>query len=341
MIDKTVKYRDWILKGYFNEFSDFNGCQYFVLAEKYPAQSEQNSIFTEISSITLIAILTKFKSLDKFPLDSFQDLTFDKAIARIILELQKADERYDAVISDKGDLDENEIKDSHIRYLILKYLNHNRLNFPEDYKEVAFNVRGFSALLGITGKRVAYNLSSLLEDKSIESESDIEKIISDGFCYITDKGIEAFENQPKIHLNINNDEFCDIAISFAGEDRGIAEEIAQKLNDNGIDVFYDNYEKGKFRGANLYNHLNEVYYEKAKYCLMVISENYKRKLWYRNDRKSDQERAFKENQEYILPLKLDDVSIPGVDDTIGYIDWNKTSSDEIVEILTEKVSEWE
>ena len=35
----------------------------------------------------------------------------------------------------------------------------------------------------------------------------------------------------------------DIAISFAGENRAIAEEIAEKLTSSGIKVFYDSYEK--------------------------------------------------------------------------------------------------
>jgi len=131
----------------------------------------------------------------------------------------------------------------------------------------------------------------------------------------------------------------DIAISFAGEDREVAEEIAEKLKVSGTRVFYDNYEKATLWGKDLYEHLNEVYKNKATYCLMVISENYKDKQWTNHERKAAQARAFSQNKEYILPLKLDDTEIPGLNETIGYVDFRKSSSEEVVNLLKDKLKE--
>jgi hypothetical protein len=50
----------------------------------------------------------------------------------------------------------------------------------------------------------------------------------------------------------------DIVISFAGEDRQVAEEIAVELKNNGIRVFYDNFEKADLWGKDLYEHLIDV-----------------------------------------------------------------------------------
>lgn len=131
----------------------------------------------------------------------------------------------------------------------------------------------------------------------------------------------------------------DIAISFAGEDRLVAESIAEKLKKGGIRVFYDSYEKATLWGKDLYEHLNDVYKNKAKYCLMVISNSYRDKQWTNHERKAAQARAFSQNKEYILPLKLDDAEIPGLNETIGYVDFRTSNSHEVVMLLKSKLKE--
>lgn len=68
----------------------------------------------------------------------------------------------------------------------------------------------------------------------------------------------------------------DIVISFAGEDRQVAEEITVELKNNGIRVFYDNFEKADLWGKDLYEHLIDVYKNKSKYCLMILSKYYEK-----------------------------------------------------------------
>lgn len=131
----------------------------------------------------------------------------------------------------------------------------------------------------------------------------------------------------------------DIAISFAGEDREVAESIAEKLKSQGINVFYDSYEKATLWGKDLYVHLNDVYKNKAKFCLMIISEKYRDKQWTNHERKAAQARAFSQNKEYILPLKLDDTEIPGLNETIGYVDYRQSNSEEVVDLLNDKLKE--
>lgn len=129
----------------------------------------------------------------------------------------------------------------------------------------------------------------------------------------------------------------DIAISFAGEDRSIASEIAQKLQHEGVKVFYDDYEKANLWGKDLYDYLAEVYSNHARYCVMILSASYERKLWTNHERQNAQERAFRERKEYILPVRLDDTRIPGIRDTVGYIDLRNTSLDELVGMIMVKL----
>lgn len=130
----------------------------------------------------------------------------------------------------------------------------------------------------------------------------------------------------------------DLAISFAGEDRVIAEKIADQLKFLGYSIFYDKYEQANLWGKDLYAHLNDVYSNKAKYCLMIISSSYQKKHWTNHERQAAQAKAFKQNEEYILPLRLDNTEIPGINITVGYVDYNNTGFDQTIKLLVDKIS---
>jgi len=129
----------------------------------------------------------------------------------------------------------------------------------------------------------------------------------------------------------------DIAISFAGEDRAIAEQIARSLRKRGLSVFYDMYEQATLWGKDLYVHLDEVYSAKARFCVMLLSEHYARKLWTNHERQSAQARAFQQREEYILPVRLDGTEIPGIRPTVGYVDLRHITMEHLVMLLEEKL----
>ena len=130
----------------------------------------------------------------------------------------------------------------------------------------------------------------------------------------------------------------DVAISFAGDDRIVAEAFAVAFRRLGLSVFYDDFEQAELWGKDLYGHLTSVYSDDAKFCLMIISEHYARKQWPTHERRAAQVRAFRENREYILPLRLDDTKIEGVLDTTAYIDYRSVSQERIVELVLEKIA---
>jgi len=91
-------------------------------------------------------------------------------------------------------------------------------------------------------------------------------------------------------------------------------------------------------GKDLYEHLAWVYKDAARYCVMFLSRHYAKKLWANHERKNAQARAFREQKEYILPVRIDDTEIPGIPETIGYVDSRKVSIEQICELLTEKLN---
>ena len=131
----------------------------------------------------------------------------------------------------------------------------------------------------------------------------------------------------------------DVALSFAGEDRHYAQELAELLKNNGYKVFYDEYAQVQLWGENLHDKFSEIYKNKSRYCVMFVSEHYARKLWTNHERRSAQARALEESVAYILPVRLDDAEIPGILPTVAYLDLRSVSIDEIYQALAEKLSD--
>lgn len=129
----------------------------------------------------------------------------------------------------------------------------------------------------------------------------------------------------------------DVALSFAGEDRDYVEKVAKCLIAAKINVFYDKYEEAVLWGKDLYVHLQDVYRNKAKFCMMFLSASYAKKVWTNHERQAAQARAFEENREYILPVKLDDTEIPGILPTQGYVDGRVKTPEDICRLLLIKL----
>lgn len=129
----------------------------------------------------------------------------------------------------------------------------------------------------------------------------------------------------------------DVALSFAGEDRKYVEQVAHFLKKMGFRVFYDKYEVVSLWGKDLYVHLREIYQDKSRFTVMFISKHYADKLWTTHERQSAQARAFRERREYILPVRFDDTEIPGLVETIGYIDLTGTKPRHLAELIKQKV----
>lgn len=70
---------------------------------------------------------------------------------------------------------------------------------------------------------------------------------------------------------------------------------------------------------------------------MLLSAHYAEKQWTSHERRAAQSRAFTENREYILPVRIDDTLIDGFLDTTAYVDARKKSPEQIAELVVAKV----
>ena len=116
-----------------------------------------------------------------------------------------------------------------------------------------------------------------------------------------------------------------VAISFAGENREIAEALANCLTQFDVLVFYDRStaETSTLWGKNGHEHFYDVYENRALYCLIIFSEHYldPNNEWTKIEFEAARKRQRRE-QEYILLLKVDDTNVPcGLPKTVLYFPW--------------------
>lgn len=109
----------------------------------------------------------------------------------------------------------------------------------------------------------------------------------------------------------------DLAISFAGEQRHLALSISSRLDASGYSIFYDGFEAAQLWGSELPVKLGEIYEKQARFCLILASHEYVNKMWTNVERRFAISRAISVNTDYVLPIKIDDSTLPGLPPTIG------------------------
>jgi TIR domain len=134
------------------------------------------------------------------------------------------------------------------------------------------------------------------------------------------------------------EERYDVALSFAGENRAYVEQVAELLRVRGIRVFYDDFEKVSLWGKNLVDHLAQVYQHRSRFVVMFISAHYVAKAWPKHERQHAQARAILAKEEYILPTRFDDTEVPGLTNTVGYIDLKTTSPAQLADLISAKLA---
>jgi len=123
----------------------------------------------------------------------------------------------------------------------------------------------------------------------------------------------------------------DVALSFAGEDRDIALELARRLHACGQRVFFDRFEE--LWGEDLAAKLHEVYGSQSRYCVVLVSRHYVEKPWTNHERRILLARSLRDRSPFLLPIRIDDSELPGLPDVIAYKDLRIDSLEQIVASL--------
>lgn len=130
----------------------------------------------------------------------------------------------------------------------------------------------------------------------------------------------------------------DVAISYAGPQRELAQALAEKVREAGFRVFFDGYYPEELWGKDLAEYFDRVFRRDSRYCVILASKHYLESMWAIHERRSAVARSIKERgQEYILPIMVEKVEVPGLPPTIGYVTLDDYPLDRIADMLVAKL----
>jgi hypothetical protein len=146
--------------------------------------------------------------------------------------------------------------------------------------------------------------------------------------------------QPMVSKPVEIPKFdFDVAVSFAGTERTHAERLASLVKEAGFRVYYDNYYPEQLWGKDLVVFFDDIYRKRSKFCVIFVSQEYLSRMFTNHERKSAQARAIEEKgNEYILPIKVDEIDLPGLQPTVGYLSLKQYDIEKIAEILIKKLN---
>jgi len=80
-------------------------------------------------------------------------------------------------------------------------------------------------------------------------------------------------------LGVEFENRYDFALSFAGEDRAVAEEFFRQLQDAESEVFYDKNEEHRILAVDVEEYLRPIYQSEARFVIVLLSAWYPKKIW--------------------------------------------------------------
>jgi len=130
----------------------------------------------------------------------------------------------------------------------------------------------------------------------------------------------------------------DVALSFAGAQRGYVEQVAQALKARRLRCFYDADEQIELWGRYLAEELPAIYGEQAAAVVVFISAEYADRDWTRHERRVALGRALRERREYVLPARFDDTPLPGLLSDMGTVNLRDRTPEQFAAMIAAKLA---
>lgn len=128
----------------------------------------------------------------------------------------------------------------------------------------------------------------------------------------------------------------DFALSFAGDERALARDLAHHLTRAGVRVFFDETFEHEMLGLDGADYLNRVFFEQSRYCIALISENYEGRAWAQLERRAAMAREHVSGLGFLLPVLVDATRPKWLLPTRIYFDLAERSIPDLVEVLLRK-----
>ena len=130
----------------------------------------------------------------------------------------------------------------------------------------------------------------------------------------------------------------DYAISFAGENRGIARAIADQLEILDCSVFYDEFFEANYLGKAWHKSFMEIFSDKSRFIVCLLDRLHLDKIWPTFERECFAPRV---PEAAVIPIYLDDTAFPGIPkDIVGIwfrVDNAKEQEQELGNRVTDEI----
>lgn len=144
-------------------------------------------------------------------------------------------------------------------------------------------------------------------------------------------------------LGVEFENRYDFALSFAGEDRSVAEELFRQLQDAESEVFYDKNEQHRILAVDIEEYLRPIYQSEARFVLVLLSRSYPKKVWTKFESDQFKER-FKTGD--VVPVWFSDAPVGIFDESrrVGGLTFDVSipigqEVERIVQILLQKLGD--
>lgn len=129
----------------------------------------------------------------------------------------------------------------------------------------------------------------------------------------------------------------DIAISYAGEEEGLASDLYRLLRKNDMEVFFVKPYNVYLFGKHLTPETKNIFGPHTRFVVPIISKHYVKKYWPKFEfniaKKEEKHRRF----EFILPIILDDVHLEGLESDLVHINIRKEGIFSTADIICQKL----
>ncbi|WP_197440158.1 tetratricopeptide repeat protein [Polystyrenella longa] len=128
----------------------------------------------------------------------------------------------------------------------------------------------------------------------------------------------------------------DVALSFAGQDRPYVEAVARAMQSLGLQVFYDQDHHAHLWGKNRTEY-EKIYGPDSAYVVPMISKHYTEREWTQWEFETAKREAKKREDDFILPIRIDDTRQIGLTDDHNYLGADDFTPKEIAQALKTKL----
>jgi Subtilase family/TIR domain len=144
---------------------------------------------------------------------------------------------------------------------------------------------------------------------------------------------------PDTHKEDFGDKRFAVALSFPGEHRDYVQQVLWELRRTlpRHKILYDRYLESELAGVNLSARLQRLYHDDSELIVVFISAEYQSKEWCGLEWRAIQDIIKERRDEEVMPLRFDNVNVPGLFSIDGYVDLRDRDPENVAFLIIDRL----